>query len=82
MSMNQAIGVKPYLGTRLKQWRKFNEMKGYQLAAQIGISQGSLSDLENNFSHPSCNTLGLFHLHTNINILWLMLEVGEMERDV
>lgn len=77
-----ALGIKPYLGTRLKQWRKFNELRGYQLAAQIGISQGSLSDIENNKSHPSANTLALLHLHTNVNILWLILEEGEMERDV
>ena len=80
-SYRKKIGVKPYLGTRLRKWRITNNLKGYELAKLIGISQGSLSDLENNVSHPSANTLALLYLNTTINIIWLLIQEGEMERE-
>ena len=75
-----AVAVEPYLGTRLKKWRILNNLKGYELANAIGVSQGSLSDIENNKSHPSANTLALLYTRTNINIIWLLIKKGEMER--
>ncbi len=80
MTKQKKAGVQPYLGTRLNQWRIENGLKGYKLAAKLGISQGSLSDIQNNKSHPSADTLARFHKFTNINILWLLLNKGEMEQ--
>ncbi len=73
-------GIEPYLGTRLKKWRALNNLKGCELASALGISQGSLSEIENNKTHPSANTLALMYLRTNINIIWLLTKLGEMER--
>jgi len=66
------------IGTRLRQWRKSISMKGYQLCKIIKISQGSLSDIENNKSHPAALTLAKIHKHTNVNILWLLVNEGPM----
>ncbi|MDH5762618.1 MAG: helix-turn-helix domain-containing protein [Nitrospinota bacterium] len=66
------------VGTRIRQWRKSLPLKGYELAKIIKISQGSLSDLENNKSLPSADTIVKLHMHTNVNILWLLTGKGVM----
>jgi len=53
-------------------------MKAYQLAKLIHISQGSLSDIENNKSLPSADTIAKLYQHTNLNIIWLLLGKGPM----
>jgi len=75
-----AKGIEACLGTRLRKWRKLNKLKGYQLADHIGLSQASLSDIENNHTHPSANTVALLIKKTNINPIWLLLNEGDMER--
>jgi transcriptional regulator with XRE-family HTH domain len=69
-------------GTRIRQWRKTIPLKGYKLAEILKISQGSLSDIENNKSLPSADTIAKFHMNTNINILWLLTGKGAMTKDV
>ena len=68
--------VQEYLGTRLRTWRKSVGLKGFELASKIGISQGSLSEIENNKSLPSAETLAKFYMITNLNIVWLLLGSG------
>ena len=80
MTAPKTGGVHPKLGSRLRLWRISNGLKGQDLAAQIGISQGSLSDLENNKSHPSANTLAKLHKRSSINIMWLLTNKGEMSQ--
>jgi len=72
--------VPDYLGSRLRHWRKSIGLKGYQLAMKIGISQGSLSDIENNKSLPSAETLAKLHKITGLNIIWLLMGDGPMHR--
>lgn len=64
------------VGNRIRQWRKAVPIKGYELARILKISQGSLSDIENNKSLPSADTIAKFHAYTNINILWLLTGEG------
>jgi len=65
------------VGTRLRTWRKINtDMKAYQLAKRLKISQGSMSDIENNISLPSATTLASLHNNTNISIIWLLTAKG------
>ena len=45
------------IGGRLQFFRKSLDMKGVAFSKYIGISQGSLSDLENGKSIPGANTL-------------------------
>lgn len=70
-----------FIGTRLRKWRKSCGLKGYELAKNIGISQGSLSDIENNKSLPSAETLIKLYKVTEINIIWLLMEEGPMNRE-
>jgi transcriptional regulator with XRE-family HTH domain len=74
------FGVTDNVGERLREWRKKSKLKLLELASVIKISQGSLSDLENNKSLPSANTLASIHTHTNLNIIWLLTETGKMKR--
>ena len=70
-------------GTRIRKWRKDVPMKSFELAALIKISQGSLSDIENNKSNPSAPTIVKFMQYTNINVCWMLtgkegvIETGE-----
>jgi len=45
------------VGTRLRKWRKDSNITLDSLSATIGVSQGSLSDIENGNSLPSFKTL-------------------------
>lgn len=60
------------LGSRLRAWRKSIPLKAYQLAKLIKISQGSLSDIENNKSLPSADTIYKLWKLTEINVGWLL----------
>jgi transcriptional regulator with XRE-family HTH domain len=73
-------GAADLLGTRLREWRKTLPLKSYQLAKLIHISQGSLSDIENNKSLPSADTIAKLYQHTRLNIIWLLLNKGPMYR--
>lgn len=75
-------------GQRLRAWRKSVPLKLMQLSEKIKVSQGSLSDLENDKSLPSATTLANLSIHTDLNIYWLLTGKGpilkgpdpEMER--
>jgi transcriptional regulator with XRE-family HTH domain len=71
-------GVDNYLGDRLRKWRKTLPLRAYELAKIIHISQGSLSDIENNKSLPSADTLTKLFLKTDLNIIWLLTSKGPM----
>jgi peptidoglycan hydrolase-like protein with peptidoglycan-binding domain len=60
------------IGKRLREWRKEKDWKGYQSAKAIGISQGSLSDIENGKSFPSAPTIIKLMNKTEIDIYWLL----------
>ena len=74
-------GAEKNLGTRLRQWRKTLPLKSFELAKLIKISQGSLSDIENNKSLPSADTIAKLYLHSDLNIIWLLLGRGPITRD-
>jgi transcriptional regulator with XRE-family HTH domain len=73
-------GAVKFLGNRLREWRRSFPMKSYELAKLISISQGSLSDIENNKSLPSADTIAKIYLNTNINIIWLLIGKGSMKK--
>ncbi len=64
----------------MRKWRKSVPLKSYELAKLITISQGSLSDIENNKSLPSAETIAKMHLHTNISVIWLLTGQGAMRK--
>lgn len=73
------------IGRRIRQWRKQIPMKGYQLAKLIKISQGSLSDIENNKSDPSAKTIVNLLTLTDIDWVWMLTgkygDIPKGERD-
>jgi len=73
-----ALGV----GKRIREYRKMIGVKGYQFAKTIGISQGSLSDIENENSLPSADTIAKLHQTTPVNIIWVLLGKGSILRMV
>lgn len=70
------------IGERIQIYRKALGLKGKQFAAIIGISGGSLSDLENDKTKPKADTLESIVLKTDVNSMWLLTGIGEMRRDI
>ncbi len=68
------------VGKRLRGWRKSSSMKLVELSSKIHVSQGSLSDLENDKSLPSATTLANLCLYADINIYWLLTGMGPVLR--
>ena len=68
------------IGQRLKAFRKDLGLRLVDLSKKIGISQGSLSDIENDNSAPSAKTLKGLCLKTDLNIHWLLTGRAEMYR--
>ena len=60
------------VGGRLKYWRKVSRLRLVDVAALIHVSQGSLSDLENDKSLPSAATLTGLCQKTDMNLYWLL----------
>lgn len=73
-------GTASFLGSRLRQWRKTLPLKSFELAKIIKVSQGSLSDIENNKSLPSADTIAKLYQYTDINIIWLLTGKGPMNK--
>jgi len=66
------------VGGRLKYWRKVSALRLVDVAALIRVSQGSLSELENDKSLPSATTLNGLCQKTDLNIRWLLTGEGSM----
>ena len=60
------------VGKRLKEFRLSKDMKAIEFAKICGISQGSLSGLENGKSYPSAETIINLIRFTDINVEWLL----------
>lgn len=69
------------IGKRLRAFRKSLPMKGHQFAHHIGISQGSLSDIENCNSDPSASTIAKIATKTNCDIYWLLTGKKDQKRN-
>ena len=71
-------GYPATVGGRLKYWRKVSRLRLVDVAALIQVSQGSLSDLENDKSLPSATTLTGLCQKTDMNLYWLLTGEGSM----
>ncbi len=67
-------------GQRLRAWRKSVPLKLMELSGKIRVSQGSLSDLENDKSLPSATTLANLSIYTDLNIYWLLTGKGPVHK--
>ena len=61
-----------FFGSRLRDYRKQRKITGIELASTIGISQGSLSDIETGKTNPSLGTIENIIRNTDIDIIWLI----------
>ena len=69
-------------GTRLKKVRKLLGLSQQQLARELNISQGTLSQIENDYYHPSFHTLSTLHRKWEVNSNWLVTGRGNVfQRD-
>jgi transcriptional regulator with XRE-family HTH domain len=64
------------IGVRIKSYREGKSLKVAGLAGIIGVSQGSLSDIENGKTKPSADTLAKIVRHTDIDPRWLLTGEG------
>ena len=78
--MSRQIENQKTTGKRLRAWRKSDPLKLMQLSRLIKVSQGSLSDLENDKSLPSATTLANSSIYTDLNIYWLLTGKGLVYR--
>jgi len=69
------------IGKRIRSYRKEKGLKVKELAQIIGISQGSLSDIENEKTKPSADTLSSIVRNTDINPYWLLTGKGPMLKE-
>lgn len=67
------------IGERLKEYRKEKNIKVTDFSNMIGVSQGTLSGLENDKSKPSADTLANLVRNTDINIGWLLTGEGQID---
>lgn len=66
------MGNGDFFGARLKKYRKNKGITGIELARNIGISQGSLSDIERGKTNPSLGTIQNLAATTDIDLVWLI----------
>lgn len=67
------------IGSRIRHYRKGNKLKVKELADIIGISQGTLSNIETGETKPSADTLTSIIRNTNIAAHWLL--TGEEKKE-
>ena len=71
------------IGHRLKVYRKIKGIRTItSFSETIGISQGSLSDIENEKTFPSADTLHKIVEKTDINAHWLLTGEGSPLREI
>ncbi|MDR3631602.1 MAG: helix-turn-helix transcriptional regulator [Desulfocapsaceae bacterium] len=71
MSTHKNIEIEK-IGEKIRLFRKEMGMNLIQFADLIGIKHSSLSNIENNKTKPSAETLSKLCIYTNINIEWLL----------
>ena len=75
---NSADNLPASVGARLRYCRKLSGLRLVDMAEMIDVSQGSLSDLENDKSLPSSGTLIGLCKKTELNICWLLTGDGRV----
>ncbi|MEK5057679.1 hypothetical protein BK126_05270 [Paenibacillus sp. FSL H7-0326] len=60
------------IGENIRKLRKTAGLTQIEFAKQIGISQGTLSDIEQGNCNPSVDTALSIHNHFNVTLDWLL----------
>ncbi|MCC3359681.1 helix-turn-helix domain-containing protein [Bacillus sp. REN16] len=64
------------LGNRIKYVRKTNKLNQVEFAKIIGISQGTLSEVEQDKYNPSIETIILIHKNFKVDLEWLLVNLN------
>lgn len=67
-------------GRKIREYRWKKGLTLVELAKKLGISHGTLSEIENEKTRPSHDTILALTTKTDINPLWLFNNMGEMLR--
>lgn len=65
-------------GKKIREYRWKKGLTLVELAKKLGISHGTLSEIENEKTSPSHNTILALTTKTDINPVWLFADIGEM----
>jgi len=68
------------IGKRLRKWRSASKLKLIGLSEKINVAASSLSELENDKSLPSSETLVKIYNNTDLDVIWLLTGNGRMFR--
>lgn len=60
------------IGERIRKIRKLNELNQVEFSSMIGVSQGTLSELEQNRYKPAIDTLMQIRDRFDTDLLWLL----------
>jgi transcriptional regulator with XRE-family HTH domain len=66
------------IGEKLKEIREYLRFSQQELGIKIGLSKQGISKIENNQSFMSKEVLNKLIIDLNINVNWLIADVGEM----
>lgn len=66
------------LGEKVRYIRKTNELNQKEFSIIIGVSQGTLSDIERGVCLPSCETLAALRSRFNCDLNWLLTDNAEI----
>ena len=69
------------LGDRIKYIRKTNRLNQVEFAKIIGVSQGTLSELEKDKNNPSIETLISIHKNFKVDLEWLLVSSNEVNNN-
>ncbi|THF72731.1 helix-turn-helix domain-containing protein [Cohnella fermenti] len=65
------------LGEKVRFIRKSNELNQKEFSVRIGVSQGTLSDIERGVCLPSCETITALRSKFNCDLNWLLSDAIE-----
>lgn len=68
-----------HIGQRIRNVRKAQNMNQYEFAAELGIKQPSLSQIEQGVIRPSLKVIQMVAKTYQVSYAWLLDGVGEME---
>lgn len=60
------------LGEKVRSIRKSNELNQKEFSLRIGVSQGTLSDIERGVCLPSCETISALRNEFKCDLNWLL----------
>lgn len=68
------------IGNNVRRLRKIHNLNQIDFANLIGVSQGSLSDIESGKSKPSVETVVSIHLKFGCSLEWLLIGTESLNK--